>query len=74
MRAAPTYKGGRRLLLVIVLFNLPTLSFFTPAIVGPEALLAGRPMLMVTAILLQIVVTLTLVGMFARRGDVPASA
>jgi len=61
------YRGGKALLAVIVLFNLANLSFFTTRIVGPEAMLAGRPTLIVTAILLQIVVTLTLVGVFASR-------
>ena len=53
--------------------NLANLSFFTSAIMGPETLLADRPMLIVSAILLQIVVTLWLVGVLARRGaGVPA--
>jgi hypothetical protein len=65
------YRGGRGLLAVIVLFNLANLSFFTPLIVGPEGMLAHRPTLIVTAILAQIVVTLTLVGLFARQ---PAGA
>ena len=60
------YRGSKGLLAVIVVFNLANLSFFTPRIIGPEAKLAGRPILIVTAILLQIVVTLALVGVFAR--------
>jgi hypothetical protein len=67
------YRGGRGLLAVIVLFNLANLSFFTAASAGPEGMLARRPMLIVTAILLQIVVTLVLVGVFARR-PAPAGA
>ena len=62
-------RGGRGLLTVIVLFNLANLSFFTTRIVGPEAMLAHRPSLIVTAILGQIVVTLILVGVYARRPD-----
>lgn len=61
------YKGGKGLLAVIVLFNVANLSFFTTRIVGPEKWMAGRPTLIVTAILFQIVVTLVLVGLFARR-------
>lgn len=62
------YRGGRGLLAVIVLANLANLSLFAAAIPGPEQFLAGRPTLIVTFILAQIVVTLVLVGVFARRG------
>ena len=65
------YRGGRGLLALIVLGNLANLSFFSPAIPGPESFLAGRPLLLVTLILVQIVVTLVLVGVLARR---PAAA
>jgi hypothetical protein len=68
------YRGSRALLAVIVVFNLANLSFFTSRMVGPEAMLAGRPALIVTAILLQIVVTLTLVGVFASRQGVRVAA
>ena len=61
------YRGSRGLLAVIVVGNLANLSFFAGAIPGPEHYLAGRPTLLVTLILLQIVVTLVLVGVFARR-------
>lgn len=61
------YGGAAGLLAVVVLFNVANLSFLTPAITGPEAMLAHRPMLIVSAIFLQIVVTLWLVGVFARR-------
>lgn len=64
------YRGGRGLLAVIVLGNLANISLFSAAIPGPEAYLAGRPQLIVTFILVQIVVTLALVGVFARR-DLP---
>jgi hypothetical protein len=46
---------------------LANLSFLSPAIPGPEEYLAGRPMLLVTVIFTQIVVTLVLVGVLARR-------
>jgi hypothetical protein len=68
------YRGGRGLLAVIVIGNLANLSFFSPAIPGPEQYLAGRPMLIVTLILVQIVVTLLLVGLFARRAASKSSA
>lgn len=61
------YRGGRGLLAVIVLGNLANISLFSAAIPGPEEFLAGRPLLIVTFILVQIVVTLALVGAFARR-------
>lgn len=61
------YRGGRGLLAVIVLGNLANLSLFSAAIPGPEQYLAGRPLLIVTFIFVQIVVTLALVGAFTRR-------
>ncbi len=68
------YRGSRGLLAVIVLFNLSNLSFFSAAIPGPEQYLAGRPLLVVSLILAQIVVTLVLVGVLARRPDFQPSA
>ena len=59
--------GGRGLLALISLGNLANLSFLSPAIPGPEEYLAGRPMLLVTVIFAQIVVTLVLVGLLAAR-------
>ena len=61
------YRGGKGLLVVIVLFNIANLSLLSPAVPGPEGFLAGRPTLIVTVIALQIVVTLTLVGIFSVR-------
>lgn len=60
------YRGGRGLLALIVIGNLANLSFLSVAIPGPESYLAGRPLLAVTVIFVQIVVTLVLVGVFAR--------
>jgi membrane-bound metal-dependent hydrolase YbcI (DUF457 family) len=68
------YKGGRALLIVIVLFNLANLSSLSAAIPGPEELLAGRPMVFVTVIAVQITVTLTLVGIFSRRSSAHAGS
>jgi len=65
------YRGGLGLLTLICLGNLANLSFLSPAIPGPEEYLAGRPLLLVTVIFVQIVVTLVLVGMLAP--DDPAS-
>jgi hypothetical protein len=62
------YRGGLGLLAVITIGNLANLSFLSPAIPGPEQYLAGRPIFLVTVIFVQIVVTLVLVGLFARRG------
>ena len=65
------YRGGRGLLALVVLGNLANLSLFSVAIPGPEALLAGRPLLIVTFIFVQIVVSLVLVGLFARSSSHP---
>jgi hypothetical protein len=60
------YGGGRALLATILIFNLANLSFFVPAIAGPEILMAGRPGWLVAAVALQIAITLSLVGVFSR--------
>jgi hypothetical protein len=59
------YRGRVALLVVIVAANLANLSLFSAAIPGPEGILAGRPLLLVTVILAQIVVTLVLVGVLS---------
>lgn len=61
------FRGGRALLIVIVLFNLANLSLLSAAVPGPEEWLAGHPLLVVTVIAVQIAVTLALVGIFSRR-------
>jgi hypothetical protein len=65
------YRGSRGLLAVIVIGNLP---FLSPAIPWPLNFPAGRPTLIVTLILAQIVVTLVLVGLLARRPEEEAKA
>jgi hypothetical protein len=67
------YRGGTGLLALITIGNLANLSIFSPGIPGPEQYLAGRPLLLVTFIFVQIVVSLTLVGILARRAvrDLP---
>lgn len=62
------YRGSRALLATIVLFNLADVSMFFAAIPGPEELLPRSPMLLPALVLVQIVVTLVLTGLLARRG------
>src|SRR6266700_3162931 len=61
------YRGGRGLLALIVICNLANLSFLSPAIPGPEYYFAGLPLVVVTVVFVQIVVTLVLIGVLARR-------
>lgn len=68
------YRGGYGLLVFICLGNLANLSFLAPGIRGPEALLAGRPLLLVTLIFVQIVVSLVAVYMLAGTGSSKRSA
>jgi hypothetical protein len=49
-----------------VLGNLANLTMFSVALAGPEEYMAGRPLLIVTVILVQIVVTMGLIGGLAR--------
>jgi hypothetical protein len=59
------YKGGWVLLAAIVVFNLANISMFSSAVTGFEKHMANRPLLITTVILAQILVTLTLVGIFS---------
>lgn len=59
------YDGSWLLLATIVLFNLTNLSMFFKTMPGIEHLLAGKPRLIASVVLLQIVTTLVLVGMLA---------
>ena len=68
------YRGGRGLLALVVLGNLANLSLFSASIPGPEAMLAGRPLLVVTFVAAQIVVTLVLTGWLASRPTGPERA
>jgi len=61
------YRGGPGLLALICIGNLANLSFLSPAVPGPEEYIAGRPMLLVTVIFVQIV------GVLARRKAGPAA-
>ena len=60
------YRGGPGLLALITMGNLANLSIFSPDIPGPEQYLAGHPLLLVTFIFVQIIVSLVLVGILAR--------
>src|SRR6267378_197539 len=61
------YRGSWSLLALIAIGNLANLSFLSSTIAGPEYYLAGRPLLVVTVIFVQIVVTLALLGLLVRR-------
>jgi hypothetical protein len=68
------YRGGRGLLALIMIGNVANLSFLSATIPGPEQYLADHPMLVVTVILVQIVVTLILVGLLSRRNTTDLAA
>jgi membrane-bound metal-dependent hydrolase YbcI (DUF457 family) len=59
------YKGGWVLFVTIVVFNLANISMFSSAVTGIEKHMANRPLLITMVILIQIVVTLILVGIFS---------
>ncbi len=61
------YRGSRSLLAMIVLGNLANITLFSAAIPGPEQYLAGRPLMVVTVILVQIIATLALVERLATQ-------
>ena len=61
------YRGSATLLTLIVVGNFANLSFLAVSIAGPEQYMANRPLLVVTAILAQIVITLILVEWLARE-------
>ena len=61
------YRGSRALLAMIVIGNFANITLFSAAIPGPEQFLAGHPLILVTVIFVQIVVTLALVGWLAAR-------
>jgi len=61
------YRGSRALLWLVVAGNLANISFFFAGIPGPEQLLAGHPILIVTLIFVQIVTMLVLVRLFSSK-------
>lgn len=68
------YQGSRSLLALVVIGNLANLSFLSPVIPGPESYLADHPLLVVTVVFVQIVVTLVLVGVLADRNNFKSPA
>ena len=60
------FRGSRMLLSVIIVLNLAALSLYSPAIPGPEYLLAGHPKIFAFIIGIHIVIGLAAVGYFAR--------
>jgi hypothetical protein len=69
------YRGRIAMLVLIVLGNLANLSLLSATIPGPEIYLAGRPLLVVGLVFVQIVATLLLVGALSRRvpGSLPGA-
>ncbi len=61
------WRGGGGMLALIVLGNFANLSLLSVKIPGPEIYLAGRPLLVVSLVFVQIIVTLLLVGVLSRR-------
>ena len=61
------YRGSRALLVLLVAGNVANVSFFFAGIAGPEELLAGHPLLVVTVVFVQIVTMLVLVGMMSSK-------
>ena len=64
------FRGSKALLAVILAFNLANISFFSAALKGPEVLMANHPYWIVSAVAVQIVVTLVLVWSLAKTGTV----
>src|SRR5499427_4305979 len=67
------YKGGRPLLALIVLGNLANITLFSATIPGPERYLAGHPLMIVTMVFVQIVTTLALINVLAKRPTLDTS-
>ncbi|MBT8468433.1 MAG: hypothetical protein KJN97_06760 [Deltaproteobacteria bacterium] len=61
------YRGSLWLLFAIIGFNVANVSMFFPQLVGIEAMLAGQPTTLTLVILVQILVTLVMVGWLSRR-------
>jgi hypothetical protein len=59
------YGGSIALLAVILLFNLANLPMFVAAIPGAKQKMTNRPLLISSVVFVQIVVTLTLVGLLS---------
>lgn len=61
------FKGSKPLLLIIVLFNVANFTTFSPDILGIEKYFANNPVLLVSVIGLQIIITLVLVGYYSKK-------
>jgi hypothetical protein len=59
------YGGSWLLLATIIFFNLANLSMFFKAVPGIERFLADKPRLITSIVFLQIVITLTLIGVLS---------
>jgi membrane-bound metal-dependent hydrolase YbcI (DUF457 family) len=64
------FKGSRSLLAVILVFNIANFTTFSPDVIGLEKYFAGNPLLLVSVIASQIVVTLALVGYYSKQNKV----
>ena len=63
------YRGSGSLLAMLVLGNLANITLFSTEIPGPEQYLAGHPLMIVTLVFVQIVVTLALTYRLATRSE-----
>jgi hypothetical protein len=63
------YRGNRSLLAMIVLGNFANITLFSSSIPGPEQYLAGHPLMVVTLVATQIVVTAILIDVLATQRD-----
>ena len=67
------YRGSRPLLAMIVLGNTANVTLFSAAVPGPEQYLAGHPLMVVSMVAAQIIVTMVLIGVLATpRASSPA--
>jgi hypothetical protein len=64
------FRGSKALLATILAFNLANISFFSVMLRGPEVYMANHPTWIVSAVAVQIAVTLILVGLLAKTGAV----
>lgn len=60
------FQGSKRLLAIIVAFNLGSLSFYWPTLLGPEQFIAGHPQLFAAMIGGHICVGLFVIWLFAK--------
>lgn len=64
------FKGSKSLLAVILIFNIANFTTFSPDVIGLEKYFADNPMLLVSVIAVQIIITLALVGYFSKTVQV----